>query len=191
MAIYSTVTTNIPTAPQGILDKRMPETLWFNALWFQSVWFAAVMGRDSFLPLVLCLLALHLCLVGRYRRELQQFVLVGSVGIATDALLSVTGVYQFAGGVLVPLWLCGLWFAFSAVLGRSLGWLLSRPLLSALCGAIAFPLNYWAGQRLGGVQFGYPLGVTLLVVAMTWGLVLPMMFRLTAVLQRDFERRLG
>ena len=54
-----------------------------------------------------------------------------------------------------------------------------RPLLAGLAGAVAFPLNYWAGQRLGAVEFGYPLLVTLAVLALVWGAVLPLMVRLT------------
>ena len=107
---------------------------------------------------------------------------MGGVGVAADALLSTLGVYQFAGGVLVPLWLCCLWLAFAAALGRSLAWLAARPALAALAGAVAFPLNYWAGQRLGAVEFGYALVPTLALLALTWGLLLPQMFRLGAQL---------
>jgi hypothetical protein len=104
---------------------------------------------------------------------------VGGLGIAVDAALSFSGVYQFPGQVLVPLWLCCLWLAFAGVLGRSLAYLASRPLLCVLAGMVAFPLNYWAGQRLGAVEFGYSLPLTLAVLALVWGAVLPLMFRLT------------
>jgi hypothetical protein len=163
------------------LTGRLTDSVWFNALWFQAVWFCAVLGRDNLLPFAFLLLALHVWLTRLdYRRELRQLLLVGGVGVAADALLSTMGIYQFAGGVLVPLWLCCLWLAFAAALGRSLAWLAGRPALAALAGAVAFPLNYWAGQRLGAVEFGYALLPTLAVLAVTWGLLLPLMFRLGA-----------
>jgi hypothetical protein len=157
------------------------DKVWFNALWFQAVWLCTVLGRDTLLPVALLLLSLHLWLAGRDRLgELRQLVVVGGVGVAADALLSALGVYEFPGGVLVPFWLCCLWLAFAAALGRSLAWLAGRPALASLAGAVAFPLNYWAGQRAGAVDFGYELPATLAVLAITWGLLLPLMFRLGA-----------
>jgi hypothetical protein len=134
------------------------------------------------------LLAVHVWLARDSRGELRQLVLVGGVGVAADAILSATGVYDFPGGVLVPLWLCCLWLAFAAVLGRSLAWLATRPWLALLAGAVVFPLNYWAGQRLGAVEFGLSLPVTLVVMAAVWALLLPQMFRLTARLAAGRER---
>lgn len=163
--------------------KPIVDTIWFNALWFQSIWFSTVLGQSAFLPLAVGLLVLHLWLTVDRRAELLQMTLVGGSGIALDALLSATGVYQFAGGVLLPLWMMCLWFGFAAALGRSLAYLGKRPLVAALVGAIAFPLNYWAGQRLGAVDFGYSLSVTLPVIALCWLVVLPAMFRLTRRLQ--------
>ena len=148
------------------------------------------MGRDQLLPLSLLLLAGHLWLAGDRRSELRQLVLVGGMGIAVDGLLGAAGVYIFAGGVLVPLWLCCLWLGFAAVLGRSLAWLSARPLVCSVAGAIAFPLNYWAGQRLGAVEFGYSLPQTLAVLAVIWSIVLPAMFWLTARLEQPAERSL-
>ena len=165
------------------VTRRLPDVLWFNAVWFQSLWFCVVLGRDSLLPVALALLALHIWLSGDARNELKQLALVGGLGIAVDALLGAVGVFQFAGGVLIPLWLCCLWLGFAAVLGRSLAWLVARPRVCALAGGVAFPLNYWAGQRLGAVEFGYSLPVTLVILALIWAVVLPLMYRLTARLQ--------
>jgi hypothetical protein len=171
-----------------VLPGRIADTLWFNALWFQSVWFCTVLGQDRWLPAAVALLVLHIWLTRDYRSELRQLALVGAIGICADTMLSITGVFEFAGGVVVPLWLCCLWLAFAAALGRSLAWLSARPLLAALAGAIVFPLNYWAGHRLGAVEFGYSLPVTLTVLALTWGILLPLMFRLTVRLARSVDR---
>ena len=161
---------------------RISDMIWFNALWFQCVWFSTVLGREGFLPVAIALIALHVWLTRDYRNELRQLALVGGIGVAADSLLSLAGIYQFAGDVVIPLWLICLWLAFAAALGRSLAWLAARPIVASLAGAIAFPLNYWAGQRLGAVDFGYSLSSTLTVLALTWGTLLPLMFRLTAYL---------
>lgn len=167
-----------PSESTGRL-RRVADSLWFNALWFQSLWFTTVLGREALLPLALALLTLHLWLARDRRLELRQFLVVGGLGIGVDAALSGAGIFQFHAGVLVPLWLCCLWLAFSAILGRSLAYLATRYWWCALAGALAFPLNYWAGQRLGAVEFGYSLPVTLTTLAVVWALVLPLMFYLT------------
>jgi hypothetical protein len=170
------------------VSRRLSDTLWFNALWFQALWFCTVLGRDLLLPLALLLLVVHVWLVRDTRGELRQLVMVGGLGIAVDAALGAAGVFIFAGGVLVPFWLCCLWLGFAAVLGRSLAWLAARPVVCSVAGAIAFPLNYWAGQRLGAVEFGYSLPSTLAVLALTWCVILPTMYWLTARLQAPAAR---
>jgi len=177
------VTASAITTPGSNVTSRLVDRLWFNALWFQAVWLCTVLGREKLLPLSLLLLALHFWLArSDWREEVRQLVLIGGIGITADALLSVAGVFQFTGGVLVPLWLCCLWLAFTATLRRSLGWLGAWPLLAALVGAIAFPLNYLLGHRLGAVDLGYSVPVTLGLLAVIWGLLLPLMFRLGASL---------
>lgn len=170
-----------PAAP------RIVDSLWFNVVWFQCIWLSTVLGRNDFVPLAGGLVILHLACARQRLLELRQLACVGGLGIAVDAALSLAGVFQFPGQVLVPLWLCFLWLAFAAILGRSLAYLASRPLLCVLAGAVAFPFNYWAGQRLGAVEFGYSLPSTLLVLALVWGLVLPLMFRLTRYLGQQPE----
>lgn len=140
------------------------------------------------MPLALVLLALHVWLAHDSLAELQQMLIVGGLGIAVDTLLSTTGVYVFADGALIPLWLCALWLGFAGVLGRSLAWLAVRPAVCSLAAAIAFPLNYWAGQRLGAVEFAYSLPLTLIIVGLVWACTLPMMFWLTAAVERASPR---
>jgi hypothetical protein len=156
------------------------DTLAFNALWFQAVWFCAVLGRERLVSLAIVLLLVHIWLCRDYRAELRQLACVGGLGIAADAGLSAAGVFQFPGGALIPVWLCCLWLAFAAVLGRSLAWMARLPLLASLAGAVAFPLNYWAGLRLEAVEFGYSVPVTMGILAITWAMLLPLMFLLTA-----------
>ena len=169
------------TAPETPAT-AITETVWFNALWFQGLWFTTVLGREGLLPLALALLALHLVLVGDRWRELTRFAVVGVLGIAVDAVLSGAGVYHFAGDVLVPLWLLCLWFGFSAALARSLAYFSDKLLLAAGAGAVVFPLNYWAGERLGAVEFGLSLPATLAIVGLTWAVFLPVLYRLSSAL---------
>jgi hypothetical protein len=170
-------------APPTSKPAGITETLWFNALWFQSTWFCTVLGRDEWLPLAFAMIALHLALVRDVWRELLILSTIASIGIAVDASLSYGDFFQFSNGALVPLWLCCLWLAFATTMTRSLAWLGPHPLWAALAGAVVIPLNYWAGQRLGAVDFPQPLALTLVVMGTTWALLLPVMYRLAARLK--------
>ncbi len=159
----------------GLVDK-----LWFNALWFQCCWLSAVLGRSTLLPLLILLLALHFWLVADPKRELLRIAPIALLGIAVDASLSLADVYRFAGGVLVPLWLVCLWIGFATTLHRSLGFLSRHSALAWVAGAVVLPFNYWAGQRLGAVEFGLPLLQTLGLLSVIWLVALPLMFHLAA-----------
>lgn len=173
------VSTAVPATAR---PARFSETIWFNALWFQSTWFCTVLGRDSLLPLAVAMIVLHLALVRDVWRELLPLSTIAAIGISVDATLSYTGVFQFSGGVLVPLWLCCLWLAFATTLTRSLAWLGSRRGWAAAAGFLVIPLNYWAGQRLGAVTFPQPLGITLGIMAVTWAVMLPCIYRISSLL---------
>ena len=181
------MTINATHTSTANLSPRLSEILICNAVWFQGLWFCTVLGRDPLLPVAGLLLVLHVWLSRDFRKELRQLALVGGVGIAVDAVLSSAGVFEFGNGALVPLWLCCLWLGLAAALGRSLAWLSRWRIVASVAGAIAFPLNYWAGMELGAVEFGYPLPVTLGLLALVWAVVLPLMFRLTARLSSTVE----
>ncbi|PLW83674.1 DUF2878 domain-containing protein [Kineobactrum sediminis] len=173
------------TDSSGTAATHLTDKLWFNAIWFQSLWFCAVLGRDELLPATLAIIALHLLLVPRRFDELRQLAVLGGLGISVDAGLSLSGVFVFPGGVLVPLWLCCLWLAFATTLGRSLAAFGPRPWLAAIAGGVVVPLNYFAGSRLGAVEFGLPLWQSLLVMALIWSALLPGLYYLQ---QRFFNR---
>ena len=158
--------------------RQLSEKAWFNALWFQSTWFCTVLGREDLLFVSLGLIGLHVFLVPQRRLEIRQLALLGGTGIAVDTGLSLIGVFQFAGGALMPGWLACLWLAFSTTPGRSLAFLGARPWLTALAGGLVFPFNYFAGSRLGAVEFGWPLWQSLLIMALIWSLLLPALYYL-------------
>lgn len=174
-----------PTAPLPFA-RQLTEKAWFNALWFQTTWFCAVLGQDTLLAVTLGLIGLHFALVPLRGRELRQLFLLGGSGMAVDASLSALGVFRFTDGVLLPLWLCGLWLAFATTLGRSLVFFASRPWLTAAAGALVLPFNYYAGSQLGAVEFGWPLWQSLLMMSAIWSLTLPALYYLQ---QRLFQAK--
>lgn len=157
-----------------------------NFLAYQLTWFAAVLGAASpyawIGPSVAALaLALHLWLVPDRATALRIVLLAGLPGYLTDSVLGSLGVFEFRGGAsnvgwLAPFWLLGLWLVFATTLRSSLGWLADRSGLAAFLGAVVGPVSYYAGDRFGALHIGEPLMRGLLLLALVWSLLLPLLF---------------
>ena len=149
-----------------------------NAALFQLGWFACVLGAQRPALLLLagaCLLA-HFAFVGRGRGELARVGALTLAGCALDSLLLNLGVFDFAGDSRVlPLWLALLWALFATTLGHSLAWSARPWWLGSLLGALGGPLSYLLGARLADVSLPLGLWPTLLLLALIWALLMPLL----------------
>ncbi|HSB96358.1 MAG TPA: DUF2878 domain-containing protein [Spongiibacteraceae bacterium] len=152
--------------------------LLFNALAFQLGWIACVLGGDRLaLPTIAIMLVLHAIVSGCQRAEWLVIALSAALGIGLDSALHFFGILRFDDFASwgVPLWLAALWLLFATTLNHSLGWLQGRPLLASLVGALLAPLSYWVGARFGAARFGIAVPAALAVLAVCWGLLLPLL----------------
>lgn len=153
------------------LQSMLPLIL--NGLMFQVIWLICVFGGDPWAPLAIMLLAVWLW----WRRlpgELGQIGLLSGIGILLDSLWMVAGLTVFQDTLwpqapLIPLWLMVLWIGFSATLRHSMRFLLGRPLLAAILGAIAAPISYATGAHLAEVTI---TTATLVAVGTSWAALL-------------------
>ena len=128
-----------------------------NAVLFQAIWFSAVLVGWHLAIVPLALLCCHAFTQERDRHQLGFIAPFVLAGITLDALLFNIGwfqlpnpeVVQFAG---MPLWLMIMWLAFSLTLASSLSWHQQWPRLFVLACAIAGPLSYFGGMRLGALS---------------------------------------
>jgi hypothetical protein len=74
-------------------------------------------------------------------------------------------------------WLVILWALFATTLNSSLRALQSRPWIAAALGAAGGPLAYYAGARLGALQFLEPAAM-LAALALGWALATPLLLSL-------------
>ena len=155
-------------------------TGWFNAIWFQSTWFSAVFGQNDLLPLTIALVLLHFLITENVVSEIRHAFLIGGIGIGVDSVLSICGVFNFNNDVLLPLWMCTLWIAFSTTITRSLSFLSYRPILAIILGALIVPLNYGVGERVGAVEFGLDTKHTFLTLSIIWAVLLPSLYRISS-----------
>jgi len=162
-----------------------------NVLLFQAGWFACVLGAAQGLPWIGVLVTAlvvgwHLARATQPRRELALLAVAAAVGAVFETLLVQAGWVRFETGVLVeglvPYWMVTLWVVFATTLNVSLRALRPHLLISALLGAIGGPAAYYAGARLGALEFG-ATGAALVALAIGWALLTPAL--LTAARQLD------
>jgi len=152
--------------------------LLLNALLFQLGWWVCVLGGDGVaLAFVAGALLLHWCCSRPDAAEWLCIALSAAIGCLLDSSLHSFGILRFAetAGFGIPLWLVALWLLFATTLNHSLRWLQARGWLAMLLGAAAGPLSYWGGEQLGAAQFGVAAPVACLILAVCWGLLLPLL----------------
>lgn len=150
-----------------------------NFIAFQLVWFACVIGAAhqwqwAGFALATAFVALTLRASITPKADLVLVVAAVVGGSLLDSLWAVTGVMSYAAtpwGNVSPPWILGLWAAFAITINHSLAWLRFRYGWMALLAAIASPFSYYAGARLGAVQWLKPEWL-LLVIPLSWALFL-------------------
>lgn len=158
-----------------------------NILLFQAGWFAAVLGGAKGMPLLGTLLVVALVAIHLARSPLpgDEFVLIataGLLGALFDSALASTGWVVYASGQLAagtaPYWIVAMWVLFATTLNVSLRWLKGRWLLASLLGAAGGPLAYFAGARLGGLEFGN-MAAGLSAIGFGWAILMPVLMSLS------------
>ena len=155
-----------------------------NVVAFQLCWLGSVSGAAAGWPWVGPLIvgiwvALHVVYVAPHSKSEAQFI-VGTAlaGWIADSLLVTAGYLLFpphaALGVPSAIWMAALWAGFAATIPHSLRWLDRHLGLAAGLGAIAGPLAYLGGERLGAITLSSSeafLGVAVVYAVITPALV--------------------
>jgi hypothetical protein len=159
-------------------------TILANAVLIQLGWFAAVLGAAGDLPWLgvlaaAAIAAVHLARAARPLPELALLALAVVAGAGFDTLIVQAGWLRFDSGVLVagtaPVWMVALWANFATTLNVSMRVLRSRLLVAALFGALGAPAAYYAGGKLGAVEF-IATGPALGAIAAGWFVLCPLLF---------------
>ena len=159
--------------------------LW-NFILFQVGWFACIIGAANNQVLwpvlgTLVYLAIHIWRSEYPKLELMLILKIVVFGVSADTLIANLGFLNFEdawpSAYLSPIWLWALWALVASTINGSLSWLRGRLVLGAVLGAIAGPLSYEAGIRLGAGSWG-PNGQLggLVLLAIVWGVAIPLFF---------------
>ncbi len=157
-----------------------------NFIAFQVGWFSSVIGAAREMPwlgpvVLLVVAAIHLRQARRPELELGLIIACGVLGLCFDSILVASGWVAYPSGYFAtsfaPYWIVTMWMLFATTLNQSMGWLKGRPLLAAVLGAVAGPMSYLAGQKLGGMEFVVP-AYAVAFLAVGWAVVMPIIVTL-------------
>ena len=155
-----------------------------NFILFQVSWFACVLGGAYAYPwtgVVATIIWLGLHLVGHPNRdgEIKLFAAGAMFGYCFDSILVEQGVLIFSTDAQLagpsPLWMVALWLGFVATFHNAMSWMSGRYLLGTVLGAIAGPIAYWGGARMGAVEFGPSFTIAMVAISVEWTIAMPLL----------------
>ena len=79
---------------------------------------------------------------------------------------------------LSPIWIVLMWAGFALTINHSLAWLAAHPLLPALMGLFGGPMAYYAGLKLGAVEYLLDPLIVSACLALAWAGALTILVRL-------------
>lgn len=158
----------------------------WNFVFFQAGWFACVIGAANhqvFWPVLATLLyiAVHIWLSPQPILEFKLLLKAALFGVGVDTLIANWGFLSFGNSwpssYLSPAWMWTLWALVASTINSSLAWLRGRPILGAVLGAIAGPMSYEAGVRMGAGAWGSKGQIGgLILLGLAWGIAIPLFF---------------
>ncbi len=162
-----------------------------NFVLFQAGWFALVLSVEQSwawlaFAFVAVSLALHLAWISDDpRRDALLLLIVPPLGLLLDTALAHGDVLHYRGapilGALAPAWILAMWAIFATTFHNSMSWMQARYGIAALFGAIGAPLSYAGAARTSAVAFFDPTWRSVLLVALGWGLAMPLFLWLSTL----------
>ena len=159
-----------------------------NFILFQVGWLSCVIGGASSsyhwigVAVVAAIIAVHLLRSNMINSEIMLILITTLLGTTWDSALMGAGLLAFNNGVvfdaIIPFWMVAMWALFATTLNVSMQWMKNRYLLAAIFGAIGGPVAYYAGHRLGAVEFSQ-VSTSLLVVGAGWAVMMPLLMHLS------------
>ena len=149
------------------------------AVCFQLGWFASVYGASLGFPwigpaIILIYCCAWLVILPNARSRLRIVLLAGLVGFIADTLLLHSGVVDFPRSTgnwkFSPPWMVGLWVQLALLAPALFSYLIGKPAINAVIGALAGPCCYVGGEGLGSIIILEPNAFHYLILAGIWAL---------------------
>ncbi|MET0382598.1 MAG: DUF2878 domain-containing protein [Burkholderiaceae bacterium] len=176
-----------PPSPTPAADAPGRARQLANFVAFQGAWFAAVLGAAHGVPLwgtvaPVAAMGWHVAASARPLVEAKLLAIVCAIGFVSETASVLQGHVAYPSGqpvaYLPPYWMVALWGLLGIALNVTLRWLKHRPVLASALGAVAGPLSFVSGVKLGGAEFVDP-SPALVTLACTWGVLMPALMALS------------
>jgi hypothetical protein len=149
---------------------------------FQAVWLVCAIGAasGSGVPGIAAALMFAAAMIAWSPQPVRDALVVAISGIAgflIESAMVSAGLIRFSAPwpieTMVPAWMVALWIAFGASVPSFADRLGAHRLkIAATLGAVAGPLAYLAGARLGALQLVGSVTLSLLVISAIWAAVM-------------------
>lgn len=133
---------------------------------FQLTWFACVVGGALWGLTALCLMLGFSWRSGLLAADAVCAAVAAIVGVCLDTLWIQTGVLDFYGFAVAPLWIVMLWIGVGLSVNHGLAYFKARPMLGGALAAVSAPVCYLSGAALGAVSVPNP--ALLAAVSAAW-----------------------
>jgi hypothetical protein len=154
---------------------KVTRWFWIQLVLFQALWLICVIGQNDWILLALMMLGVHFMFSPVAKQDVRVLSLA-LIGISIDATLTMTGVFEFGA---FPFWLGLLWIGFSLSLGHSLGWLKKIPTVLLIpMAAVMGSVSYLGGWKLDAVELPFGVITSMLLLALIWACLLPLLLKL-------------
>lgn len=166
-------------------------TFWGNLIGYQIVWFCAVIGagRGLWWPGVIAaaiFVPLHFALARQDRTgraaDFKLLMLAILIGASLDGTVAASEFARYAANQMTltpggaPLWILAMWASFALTLRHSMTFLLRRPMVALVFGAVGGPLAYFGASRgWQAIAFAEPRWMALSTLALGWAFAMTLL----------------
>jgi hypothetical protein len=163
------------------MKKKLNTPVLINAVLFQTLWFACVLGSSHALlwPAALVMAVMMLWQLHPSRRhpnDIKVLITAIVLGLIIDTVWVTFGFMDFNDPRpfqwMSPAWIIIMWAGFALTIKHSMNWLSVHPMLPPLMGLIGGPLAYFAGRRLGAVEYLTDPMLISCMLAIAWAIAL-------------------
>ena len=166
-----------------------------NLILFKLGWVACILFAAAGMPLmsllsVAIVAAVHLARVAVPAKEAFFLLCAAAIGLVWESIVVNTGLLQYIGvsesAWLAPSWIIAMWVLFGTTINHGLSWLKRHWAFPVTFGLIGGPMAFYAGSKMGAVEFGNTLAA-LGLLGFGWALLLPLACLISdAITDSDF-----
>jgi hypothetical protein len=149
-----------------------------NIVAFKAIWLTAVIGASNNLVyptfiLVFLFTFWQLQPKRRHPNDVLFIFLALPIGYVLDSIWQATGLihYNAGNGYCAPTWILFLWITFAQLFNHSLSWLKKSPVAAALFGGLGGPISYYAGHKLGALEYPTDFATASFLLSISWSAV--------------------